>query len=158
MPELTEHEVRVLARARYPVWVGLFWMVLGGLNVVLGAPKHASGVALALWLVFLVVLIVGGFIWYVWATRRELERGRVLSEIAARPADSRASILVPRKPVIPVDDPAFNSAQLSSIGPYGPLGQSPGSTASVPKPSTPGLTGKSTAPAVEKGPETGPSE
>jgi hypothetical protein len=81
MPELTLDELRILTRVRFPAWIGIFWMCGAAFAAVVSTPKPEYGRWPYLaW----VGLFLAGLLWFLWATRRELERQRVLKAQEAR--------------------------------------------------------------------------
>ena len=84
MPELTLDELRILTRVRLAPWIGIFWMCLGALLSMVSVP--APGLRGRFAYLYWAFLFVAGLVWFVWTTRRELERSRVLKAQEVRKA------------------------------------------------------------------------
>ena len=134
MPELTEREFRICTRMRWSPWSGAFWMGLSATLFVLSQTGVLHPIHLPLWWIMNGSFFVAGFVFFLWAAKRELERELVMEELGRRRG-------LPGYPYPP-----------------GPLAPDVRLKAGVPKShAEPGPENSGLSP-VEKAPEIGPSE
>lgn len=84
MPELTEREFRICTRMRWSPWSGAFSMGLSATMFVLSQTGVLHPIHLPLWWIMNGSFFVAGFVFFLWAAKRELERELVMEELGRR--------------------------------------------------------------------------